>query len=92
MSAGMGVAIPWGCAARGDTARGEGHRNLRRLRRAHLEASLQGSWSVQNAIDYLVSEAGRQFDPQLVDLFVRSIDRIEKIRETYQDLPDAAPC
>lgn len=49
-------------------------------------------WSVQNAIDYLVSEAGRQFDPQLVDLFVRSIDRIEKIRETYQDLPDAAPC
>lgn len=48
-------------------------------------------WSVQNAIDYLVSEAGRQFDPQLVDLFVRSIDRIERIRETYQDLPETVP-
>lgn len=48
-------------------------------------------WSVQNAVEYLVSEAGRQFDPQLVDLFVRSIDHIEKIRETYQDLPEQVP-
>lgn len=45
-------------------------------------------WSVQNAVEYLVSEAGRQFDPQLVDIFVRSIERIEHIRETYHDLPE----
>ena len=43
---------------------------------------------MQNAVEPLVSEAGRQFDPQLVDIFVRSIERIEHIRETYHDLPE----
>lgn len=38
-------------------------------------------WSEQDAVDYLVSQSGHQFDPKLVDLFVQHIDDVERIRE-----------
>lgn len=38
-------------------------------------------WSVQNAVEYLVSQSGHQFDPKLVELFVKFLDRVEEIRE-----------
>ncbi len=39
-------------------------------------------WSTQNAIDYLVAQSGKQFDPRLVELFVANLPRIEAIRDT----------
>ena len=38
-------------------------------------------WSEQDAVEYLVSQSGRQFDPKLVDLFVQHINDVERIRE-----------
>lgn len=38
-------------------------------------------WSEQDAVEYLVSQSGHQFDPKLVDLFVQHIDDVERIRE-----------
>jgi len=38
-------------------------------------------WSEQDAVEYLVSQSGHQFDPNLVDLFVQHIDDVERIRE-----------
>jgi len=38
-------------------------------------------WSGQDAVEYLVSQSGHQFDPTLVDLFVQHIDDVEHIRE-----------
>lgn len=37
-------------------------------------------WSEHDAVDYLVTQAGRQFDPKLVDLFVGHIDEVDRIR------------
>lgn len=39
-------------------------------------------WSVQNAIDYLIEQSGRQFDPRLVELFVSALAQIEEIRDS----------
>ncbi|MCB1887087.1 MAG: response regulator [Rhodocyclaceae bacterium] len=36
-------------------------------------------WSVQNAVDYLIAQSGKQFDPHLVDLFVANLSRIETL-------------
>lgn len=38
-------------------------------------------WSEQDAVEYLVSQSGHHFDPNLVDLFVQHIDDVERIRE-----------
>ena len=38
-------------------------------------------WSEQDAVEYLVSQSGHQFDPKLVDLFVQHINDVERIRD-----------
>ena len=42
---------------------------------------------VTDAIEHMQSERARHFDPQLLDLFIRSIDDIETIRAAYPDTP-----
>lgn len=39
-------------------------------------------WSVQNAVDYLIAQSGKQFDPHLIELFVANLSQIEAIRES----------
>lgn len=41
------------------------------------------AWSVEEALDLLKDEAGKHFDPQLVDLFIGQIDNIIEIKNTY---------
>jgi len=41
------------------------------------------AWSVEEALDLLKDEAGKHFDPQLVDLFIGQIDSIIEIKNTY---------
>ncbi|MCG9709967.1 MULTISPECIES: two-component system response regulator [unclassified Pseudoalteromonas] len=41
------------------------------------------AWSIEEALDLLKDEAGKHFDPQLVDLFIGQIDSIIEIKNTY---------
>ena len=41
------------------------------------------AWSVEEALDLLKDEAGKHFDPQLVDFFIGQIDSIIEIKNTY---------
>ncbi|HPR05009.1 MAG TPA: HD domain-containing phosphohydrolase [Denitromonas sp.] len=43
-------------------------------------------WSVQNAVDYLVAQAGHCFDPSLVAHFVTQLDAVEDILARYPDV------
>lgn len=42
-------------------------------------------WSVQNAVDYLVAQAGHCFDPTLVAHFVAHLDAVEAVLARYPD-------
>ena len=44
-------------------------------------------WSLQNAVEYLVAQSGKHFDPGLVELFVANLPRVEQIREASQAAP-----
>ncbi|MDI4652344.1 MULTISPECIES: two-component system response regulator [Pseudoalteromonas] len=41
------------------------------------------AWTVEEALDLLKDEAGKHFDPQLVDLFIGQIDSIIEIKNTF---------
>lgn len=44
-------------------------------------------WKVEDALDYIAREAGKAFDPELVDRFVSSLPQIQAIREQYAAAP-----
>lgn len=41
------------------------------------------AWSIDDAIGLIISEAGRHFDPQLVEHFKQTINQIIEIHDTY---------
>jgi len=43
------------------------------------------SWSVEEAVTHLQAQAGKQFDPRLVSLFVENLDEILKIKAQLSD-------
>lgn len=43
------------------------------------------SWPLDKVIEVFKSERGKQFDPQLVDILLDNIDRIEEIQQRYPD-------
>jgi len=43
------------------------------------------SWSVDDAVAYLQQQAGKQFEPKLVSLFIENIDEIIAIKERLSD-------
>jgi len=43
------------------------------------------SWSVEDAVTHLQAQAGKQFDPRLVSLFVENLDEILKIKAQLSD-------
>jgi response regulator RpfG family c-di-GMP phosphodiesterase len=45
------------------------------------------AWPLHEALDYLVSESGSRFDPSLVELFMRHLDRFLEIYERLRDAP-----
>jgi putative two-component system response regulator len=50
------------------------------------------AWTEQEALDFLVKQKGKHFDPVLVDLFLAQMPAIRAIRERWaeQDV-EAAP-
>lgn len=43
------------------------------------------AWPLEDALDYLISEAGQQFDPKLVPLLQEIIPEIQEIQRKYHD-------
>ncbi len=46
------------------------------------------AWTVEHALDYMLGQRGRQFDPDLVDLLVAAEDEVLGVRSSF---PDPAP-
>jgi len=42
-------------------------------------------WSLEKTVEHMNSLKGKQFDPQLVELFFSDLDEVMKIREKYRD-------
>jgi putative two-component system response regulator len=49
------------------------------------------AWSEEEAVDYLVAQKGKHFDPALVDLFVAQLPAIRTVRERWAEAPVEAP-
>ena len=45
----------------------------------------KGAWPVEQAIDFIISQKNKHFDPQLVDLFVQQLDNIIEIKNHWKD-------
>jgi response regulator RpfG family c-di-GMP phosphodiesterase len=49
------------------------------------ERVYKSAWPQEAIYDYFKDQRGRQFDPQLTDLFLEHFDRFRTINETYAD-------
>ena len=47
------------------------------------------AWELDRIVELFKEEKGRQFDPDLVKVFLDNIDEVVKIQETYKDEPPA---
>ncbi len=43
------------------------------------------AWPLEAVVDYIVEQKGRQFDPEVVDVFLDQLDAVDRIRTTYRD-------
>lgn len=43
------------------------------------------SWKMEEVVNYINEQSGKLFDPQLVQLFSKNLDKMLEIREKYQD-------
>jgi hemerythrin-like metal-binding protein len=43
------------------------------------------AWTVQEAVDYVISESGKYFDPAIVQAFQAAMPEILRVRELYRD-------
>lgn len=46
------------------------------------------AWPFQDAIDYIRKQSGSHFDPECVDAFIESLDKIKAIQAEYADEPN----
>ncbi|WP_096086629.1 response regulator [Agaribacterium haliotis] len=49
------------------------------------ERPYKKAWTVEDAVAVLEKDAGSHFDPQLVPLFVKNLDKIVEIKESFKD-------
>jgi putative two-component system response regulator len=49
-------------------------------RRPYKEA-----WDVEKTVDYIKSESGKQFDPDVVDAFVKALNKIVEVKNEFED-------
>ena len=47
------------------------------------------AWELDQIVKLFKEEKGRQFDPDLVKVFLDNIDKVVKIQEIYKDEPPA---
>lgn len=44
------------------------------------------AWPIDEIITYMIEQSGKQFDPELIDLFIKNIDQFIVIRNQYNDM------
>ena len=42
-------------------------------------------WEKSDAINYMKDNSGKHFDPDLIEVFMKLIDKIEALREKFSD-------
>lgn len=47
------------------------------------------AWELERIVSLFKAERAHQFDPELVDVFLKHLDAVVKIKETYKDEPSA---
>lgn len=47
------------------------------------ERPYKRAWSVEEAVDLITGESGRQFDPELVEVFMDNLSAITKVRQRF---------
>lgn len=47
--------------------------------------SYKKAWTVEKVVEFIEKQKGRQFDPNLVGIFLADIEEFEKIKEIYAD-------
>ncbi|RTL28594.1 MAG: response regulator [Burkholderiales bacterium] len=55
------------------------------------ERPYKKAWTVEAALDVLHKDAGKHFDPKLVELFMSVLPRILEIKERWAETPKPAP-
>ena len=51
-------------------------------------ALLEPDISVEESIEWMKKETGSHFDPQVFDAFLRGMDEIKSVRQTFDSLDD----
>ena len=46
----------------------------------------KAAWSVEDAIEYIVNQSGKCFDPELVNVFISKADNFIEVKNTYADI------
>lgn len=46
-------------------------------------------WNLDRAVEYLVAQKGKHFDPELVDAFLACMDEIKEVMAKFHDEPEA---
>lgn len=49
------------------------------------ERPYKHAWPVEEAVDFIKSQKGKHFDPELVDIFEQQLDKILEIKNNWQD-------
>lgn len=49
------------------------------------ERPYKHGWSVADAVEYITQQSGKQFDPQLVEKFLKHLPEITSIHDNYQE-------
>ncbi|MDB5764712.1 MAG: cation tolerance protein CutA [Herminiimonas sp.] len=50
------------------------------------ERPYKAAWEWQTAVDYIIEQKGKHFDPELVDVFIKNIDEAHAIRQSLADV------
>ena len=43
--------------------------------------SYKKEWTLEDTVNEIKSQSGKQFDPELVDIFIKILDRLEAINK-----------
>jgi response regulator RpfG family c-di-GMP phosphodiesterase len=46
----------------------------------------KAAWEFDKAVEYLESERGKHFDPELIDLFMANIDDVRRIHDEAESI------
>jgi putative two-component system response regulator len=54
------------------------------------ERPYKKAWSLEEALQYITENKGKQFDPDITDSFLTTVDEIKKIQKNYPEIAETA--